>query len=389
MKNIILTCLVVLFGTALFFAGCKKSERSINLNLTEVPGLFAPADNTYIKLKPATNQTVVFEWDQAKAEDGSLVLYEVAFDQADGDFSKPFYTVVSDNRGVDNKLTVTHGDLSKIAALGGANFFERKKFKWTVLSSKGTNVKKAAVSNIIDLERPGGFAVLPGTLYITGTATEGGAALSGALQMLQVSSGVFEIFTKLTAGTYQFVDGKTGTPAKYYVYNDNGINAIGVDSVTTFTGPDKIERIVLDFNNINATYAEVKSVQLWYCFGNAFWFTLPYTSNGEWRYDGFSVVLQVAPWGALEERYKYKMVIDQGSGDEDLWLNSNFNDPPGQDGQYPSTIDYRTINLTQNDGSQFNWSWKFDRPYIQNQVVDFWVSLRGSDGVYTQNYIKH
>jgi hypothetical protein len=54
----------------------------------------------------------------------------------------------------------------------GAAFFQRKKFRWTVLSSKGTNVKKAGVSRIIDLERPGGFVVLPGAMYITGTATE-------------------------------------------------------------------------------------------------------------------------------------------------------------------------------------------------------------------------
>ena len=388
MKNGILKYFSLFFTTFLLFSGCKKSERAINLNVSAVPGLFTPIDGKYIKLKPAANLTETFEWDQAKAEDGSLVLYEVAFDQETGDFSKPFYTVVSDNRGVNNKLTLSHGELSRIASLGGSAFFERKKFRWTVLSSKGTNIKQAVASRIIDLERPGGFAVLPGAMYITGTATEGGDVLANALKMLQVSPGVFEIYSKIKPGTFQFTDGNTGTPNKYYIFDDNGINAIGVNGQTTYAGIEKIMRIKLDFNNINASYREVKTVELWYAQGNMFWFTLPYTSNGIWRKDGWAHTLLSVPWG-LEERYKYKMVINDGNGDQDLWINSNFGDPAGQDGQYPSTVAYRTINLTENNSSQFDWGWKFDRTYLpQGTITDYWVSLRGADGVYTQNYKK-
>ena len=90
MKNRILTAVALFFVSAAAFISCKKDERSINLNLSQVPGLFTPADNKYIKLKPAANLSETFEWDQAKAEDGSLVLYEVAFDQADGDFLAGF-----------------------------------------------------------------------------------------------------------------------------------------------------------------------------------------------------------------------------------------------------------------------------------------------------------
>jgi hypothetical protein len=130
---------------SLFFLQCKKDKNSINMELSEVKNLFSPVDAKYIKLKPAAGQIEVFEWEQAKAADGSLVLYEVSFDQEGGDFSSPFYTIVSDNKGVMNKLSLSHGDLNKIAKLGGADFFQKKKFKWTVLASKGTNVKKAAV----------------------------------------------------------------------------------------------------------------------------------------------------------------------------------------------------------------------------------------------------
>lgn len=388
MRYIIALRTVLFIFTSLFFLQCKKDDRAINMDLTEVKNFFGPADAVSIKLKPAANMVEVFEWEQAKAADGSLVLYEVAFDQENGDFTAPFYTVVSDSKGVLNKLSLTHGDLNRIAELGGAEFFEKKKFKWTVLASKGTNVKKAAQSRIIELERPGGFDVLPGTLYITGSATEGGDALGSALKMYQSAPGEFEIYSKLKPGTYKFVDGITGTPKAYYIFDDNGINAIGMNGETTFSGADKIMRIRLDFNNINASFAEVKEVKLWYCAGNEFWFSLPYTSNGVWRKNGHTVNYTQMPWG-FEERHKYMMVINDGSGDKNQWLNSNFGDPAGQDGQYPSSVAYRTINFTANNGSQWDWGWKFDRNYLaQGSVADFWISLRGSEAAYTMNYQK-
>lgn len=388
MKHTIAKSAFFFLLVCLLFNHCKKDTRDIDLNLTAVPTLFAPDDNAYIKLDPVANPAHVFQWDQARAADGSLVLYEVAFDQVGGDFSKPFYTKVSDGGGVQNQLTLTDGDLSKIAALGGAAFFERKQFIWTVLASKGTNVVPAAETRTIDLERPGGFDVLPSRLYITGSATEGGDALANALQMRQTAPGEFEIFTKLKPGTYQFVDATTGTPNKYYTYEKNGLLTIGVDSVVNYTDTPKIVRINLDFNNINAKYATVKTMQFWYGQANDFLFTLPYEGNGVWRYNGWTVNLIQVAWG-LEDRYKYKMVIDDGTGDKDQWVNSNFNDPAGQDGQYPSSEEYRTINLDVNNGSQYDWGWKLDRNYLtQGSVADFWVSLRGSDSTYTQNYEK-
>jgi hypothetical protein len=325
-----------------------------------------------------------FQWEQAKAADGSLLLYEVAFDQVGGDFSKPFYMVVSDGKGIQNTLTLSQSDLNKIAALGGAAFYERKKFKWAVFSSKGTNRVKGKTSRVIDLERPAGFPNPPDVLYLTGSATEGGTDINNALQ-LKRNGDVFEIYTKLSAGTYQFVDGKTGAAKKYYLADDNGILA---DGSTVVSGASKVMHIEFDINSITGKLTEIKSIQLWYCDAGAFWFTLPYTSNGVWRYDGYKVVLDAVPWGR-EERYKYKMVINDGSGgDKDLWLNFSNSDSPGQDGQYPHTPAYKTVNFT-NNGSQWDFAWKFDKTYLtDNSITDFWVSLRATDSVYTQNYKK-
>ncbi|HEY8970144.1 MAG TPA: SusE domain-containing protein, partial [Puia sp.] len=353
-----------------------------------VTALYTPADSQYIKLNPAANISQTFQWQQAHAEDGSLVLYEVAFDQIGGDFSHPFYSTVSDGKGVQNTLTLTHGDLNKIASLGGADFFERKKFIWTVFSSKGTNRVKAKVFRVIDLERPAGFAVLPANIYLTGSATEAGTNLSAALPMKQTASGEFEIYTKLTAGTYHFVDATTGTPKSYYLDSSAGVLEMKEGGETTFTGADKVMRIRLSFNNVNGSLAEVKSIQLWYCAANAFWCSLPYVSNGVWRYNGFTIAYVSMPWG-FEDRYKYKMLINDGTGDKDQWLNYSSNDSPGQDGQYPGTLAYKTINFDANNSSQWDWSWKFDKTYLpQGSTADFWISLKATDPAYTQNYQK-
>src|SRR5687767_9391084 len=142
------------------FFGCED-DKDLNLNLTEVKTLMAPENNASIVLKPSQNLSLSFQWDRARAEDGSLVLYEVMFDEEDGDFSTPFYTIASDGKGVENKLTLSHTDLNNIAKAGGSDFFEKKKFKWTVLAAKGSNIKITQDARIIELERPGGFAVLP------------------------------------------------------------------------------------------------------------------------------------------------------------------------------------------------------------------------------------
>src|SRR5688500_1106662 len=132
-------------------------EEDLNLNLTEVKNLLAPEDNASIALKPSQNLSIDFQWDQARAEDGSLVLYEVVFDQVEGDFSAPFYSTLSNGKGVENKLTLSDADLNSIASMGGADFFEKKKYKSTVLASKGSNIKITPTSKTIDLEIPGGF----------------------------------------------------------------------------------------------------------------------------------------------------------------------------------------------------------------------------------------
>ncbi|HEY8957441.1 SusE domain-containing protein, partial [Chitinophaga sp.] len=148
--------LIIILSVLLF--SCKKDDYSLNTNMQPVPKLTAPLDNKYIKLQPTTSATVSFEWDQARAEDGSLVQYEVAFDKAGGDFSSPVAKFSSDGGGVQNKLTLSHKDLNSVAGKAGIASLATGKLVWTVLASKGYNIQKAAETKTIEVERPNGFA---------------------------------------------------------------------------------------------------------------------------------------------------------------------------------------------------------------------------------------
>ncbi|WP_315815671.1 SusE domain-containing protein [Paraflavitalea speifideaquila] len=61
--------------------GCNKDKNMDHTAVTAVKHIFTPEDNRFVKLQPATSASVVFEWEQAKAEDGGLVMYEIAFDK--------------------------------------------------------------------------------------------------------------------------------------------------------------------------------------------------------------------------------------------------------------------------------------------------------------------
>ena len=146
------------------FASCKKDERKLNLALTPVSTLSAPADNTEIQLQPATGASIVFKWDAATAADGDMLLYEIAFDKIDGNFSKPIYKVVSDGSGVQTQATLTQKDLNKIASLAGIQSSSSGTVKWAVIASKAANAIVSTVSRKLTIGRPAGFAVLPAAL---------------------------------------------------------------------------------------------------------------------------------------------------------------------------------------------------------------------------------
>ena len=349
MKKYFLAIMVALPG--LILSGCKKDYK-LNSNIEPVSKLSAPVDAKYIKLQPATSASVSFEWEQARAEDGSLVLYEVVFDKEAGDFSDPVATIASDGGGVQNKLTLSHKDLNSIAGKAGIEALGTGKLKWSVKAAKGYNIKLATESRTIEVERPNGFAEIPVDVYLTGEATEAGTDLSKAIKLKSTASGVFEIYTSLKNGTYQFVDRNTGTPSTYYI--DGTI--LKQDGQTTQADGTKQYRLRLDFNNTAATVTQIAAIGLWFSPENKVIYDLPYAGSSTWSFKNQLINFHQESWGR-DERYKFRMdvVAADGTTGQEWWGSSNA------DNNRPTAttpLSFWELKTVPNN-DQYNYSFKF------------------------------
>lgn len=363
---------------AFIFSGCKKDEREINMNITEVGAFYAPNDNLYVKLEPATSASVVFEWEQAKAEDGSLVMYEVAFDKEGGNFSSPVYKLSSDGNGVQNKLTLSHKDLNRIANFAGIQSLEKGKLRWTVLASKGTNVKQASVSRTIEVERPAGFAEIPTEVYITGSGTEAGDNLSAAMKMKSTGPGVFEIYTQLKPGNYRFVNKTTGTVTSYEV--SGSFLKLGDGEPTPVTTP-KVYRIELDFNNAAVKLAEVTKVSYWFAPRNAVEAELTYAGNGVFKAENVKIEFKQEGWGR-DERYKFRMTLKDSNGNTIIedWGSVN------RDNSRPSaTTPAAWYNVYKQNVNQWDYTFKFPTE-ADNKTVDLILNFK-PDAAYSHQVV--
>ncbi|RPD39873.1 SusE domain-containing protein [Chitinophaga barathri] len=337
---------------ALFMTACKKDDYTLNTNLKPVERLTAPVNNKFTKLQPATSAAVSFEWDQARAEDGSLVLYEVVFDKESGDFSAPLARIASDGGGIQNKLTLSHKDLNTLAAKAGIPALGLGKLKWNVSSSKGFNIQPSTETRTIELERPAGFAEIPVDVFLTGTATEAGDATANALQMKMLTAGVFEIYTSLKDGTFEFIDRKTGTPNNFYMDGE----LLKEKGKSTHAGGTKAIRIRLDFNNATATATEILSIGLWFAPDDKFLFETAYAGAGKWGATDKNITFRQESWGR-DERYKFRMRVKNAAGTEsDEWIGSSNQDNNRPTSTTPPSF-YELKAITNND--RWNYCYKF------------------------------
>lgn len=309
----------LMFITLLFLIiGCEKDEGLTNMNVSPVEALYAPEDNTFFNLE--AQSSAVFEWQAAKAEDNGVVLYDVVFDTEDGDFSEPVYVVASDGKGFQPMLNLPFSELNKIAGMAGIQSESTGKLKWTVLSSKGINVQKSVVSRIIEVKRPGGFPA-PDELYITGSATEAGEDLSAALPMKKIEADIFEVYTLLKEGEYQFVTKKEGTPEVYFIEGED----LKEEGATTYSGEEAVYRIRVDFSDGSAQLTEIEKLELWFAPLGEFLFELSYAGNGIWMAQDEYIEFKQESWGR-DERYKFKFTVNNGGDSKEEWYGSTNSD---------------------------------------------------------------
>jgi len=370
---------IVLFVCAvLSLTGCKKDETLKNLNVAAVQTLYEPVDNKSVVLKASATASVYFEWEPALSEDGTLTMYQVAFDKVGGDFSKPLFVVTADGNGANSHATITHKQINKIAAMAGILSSETGKMIWTVISSKGVNPKIGAKSNTLEVTRLAGFADMPASVYLTGEATEKGADLSKAVAMKSVSDGVFEIYTQLTAGkTYNFTDANAGTPRQFYTDSKAVLLEGTTGSTVATTG---VYRINLDFSIGASTITQVTKVEFFFCPLNVFQFSLDYVANGVWTAKSKPITFKQESWGR-DQRYKFRMsTLDATGATVYEWWGA-----PASLDSTPTGLDsYYYLLLV--DGDQWNNKFKFAAE-MDKALVDMSV-IMSPNGAYTHSVVK-
>lgn len=373
------TIINILLGLvlAISFNSCDENESLDHLNVTSVQSFYTPLNNDYVQLQSSAGAAVVFEWEQAKAEDGGLVMYEVAFDLEGGDFSSPVYKLSSDNNGVFNRATIEHKTLNQITAYAGIGSSETGKLIWTVFSSKGINEVKANETRTIELTRLAGFADIPLDLYVTGEGSESASDLSKALQMKPTAPGEFEIYTQLVAGVdYHFVDRNEGSPRTFYI--DGELLKEGGSSSVEATSA---YRINLDFNVGNATITKVNKIELYFCPTDQFLFEMPYVANGVFTATNQPIEFKQEGWGR-DERYKIRMTVEnmEGETSDEWWGTPNKDNSPNADEPLEYWYLY-PVNNSQWDG-KFKFASEMDMAYVDVNMIF------SASEIYTHEIVK-
>jgi hypothetical protein len=349
--------------------------------LSEVKTLIEPVAGKSVALEPAASAEIYFEWDYAGVKEGGTSVYRIAFDRTEGDFSSPVYVMSSDNSGFNNSVKVTHKQMNRIAGMAGIKASETGTLKWTVFSSKGTNIVKSAQENTLTVTRLAGFEDLPIDVYVTGEASEGGADLSKAHRMKAVAGGEFEVYTRLAAGKpFRFTDGITGSPKEFYT-SDGLIKENGTSTVPA----DGIYRVTLDFNTGACTYTLVTRIMFYFCPEGALLFELPYEGYGIFRAKKQTVTFKQEGWGR-DERYKFRMFVKENAGageEKELeWATLNSTDSRPVPTSPESYYYLRLLDTT----SQWDDKWKLMGDF-DDVPADYTIYLQ-ADAPYTHSISK-
>lgn len=240
----------------------------------EVQTLIAPEDGASVELSIEEGASQNFSWEEPVLEGveaGKLPLtnYSVVFfSDAQGSTRLASYSASG------TSVSVTHLDLETVATDAGIAAGETGTVYWGVESEM---ISYTALSrlNSLNVTRMKG---VPDQLYITGEATEFG---SGFGQFKKLDIGEFEIYTRLSSGSYAFTDGTEGD-IRRYVIEGNSVKESETDG--SWTAGESIYRITLNLREQvpTAKVERISDVYMQSCVDKGTHITLDYVGNGIW-----------------------------------------------------------------------------------------------------------
>jgi starch-binding outer membrane protein SusE/F len=346
---------------------CEETDNMDPLGDWEISAatLKSPAANASVVLnEDVPTAKVKFEWDAAITSNRFIVGYTVVLvPAASDDYTNPILKITPTNGGKDLFAEVTADQIDYALWAKCYPAGQAANLKWVVLS-KAIEKQTVAAQNISFTR----FATdrVPSTLFITGSGTEKGSDPTQAMEMRALVdgddelTGVFDIYTRLTAGeTYQFRDQANAT-SKVYGGNTGALVGCGPAISVTETA---VYRVTVDVNN--NTYQTMK-IDRWSLVGDAVeggWGgDVPLTYQGNSIYSAKINMYKPYPTAGFIIRangnwsYLLKRIKGTGTGDTsgDVVMESEgnangieFEDMPGpEEGLYTVTLNLKTWKYT-------------------------------------------
>jgi len=346
----------------LCLAACTRDNKWANGVATTITPVEYISDDTSLNIDQLGNEVLSFDWEKCVTGNNTLVFYQLLFDKENGDFSTPIHTITPGTGGTQNNVVLTHRDLNRIAAKAGIAQLQAGKIKWRVTASTGVVKAESGNSRLIQLQRPAGYAENPADVFLTGTATEAGTNPAQAIKFKKITDGVFELYSSLSAGTYQFIDKITGTPLSFV------LNGVQIKDGTDGNSPATVKtayRIRLDFNTALAEVTEIVEVGLWFAGYNTITDVLSYNNGGVWKAANIPIVWSVQSWGK-DERYKFRVREKDSNGviTDRFWGSSKI------DNIRPiSSTAASYYYFISNDNSRWDYTYKFEKEAAQADVL--------------------
>ena len=358
MKKII-TILSAMLAVA---TACQK-HYELNTDFAMPTSLSSPSSVT---LDVTSSSTVQLAWPGGGAADGGIVLYEVLFDKAGGNFSEPL-TVMPSDLGAGQTLTLTHAALNTIARKAGVAPNQTGSFIWTVRGSKGGVSKTYDGYETLSVTRGEGIDNMPERLFVAGSA-----AKEAGQEFRVVEEGLYSIVTRLGAGSLRFTSEKGG--GLVFHASEAGKLVEGEGDYDVAEAPATgLARITVNFNTLSLKIESVEA-QLhaaWEATGVDF-AVLEYEGDGVFSGEGEAVFYGPGRDGTpswcswVEERYSFFVEID---GVQKRWgsgFGGNSFTPDGTDSFY---------YIYEFDKVDWDALWKMDHALdLKNVRVTVWTN---------------
>lgn len=348
---------ILWFALISILIGCEEKDNMDPVGNWEIsaPTPLAPSPDAALELDEAEPaESMTFEWEPATTSNRFGVAYTfLLVPDGSDEFDNPVLSLTPANGGRERTISLTAEQLDY--ALWAACFpaGETADLEWVVVAKaieKEASARRKVKVRRFETERE------PSTLFVSGAGAEPGADPSNAVAMRSISdgdgnpSGVFDVYTTLTAGSTFAVRDQANAISRIYGGDGGTLEACGPQIEAPETGQ---YRLTVDLEN--ETYDLLK-IDRWSLVGDAVeggWggdVPLAYKGNGIWEGEvdflsesGF-VFRANGDWAYLLKRVTGTATPDNKGGNlimesEGNELDIEFEDIPGAIGRHKVTLD--------------------------------------------------